>query len=539
MASRHAAQHLLLQVFATLINVHAWSPQPPTYQIVASDGKRHKSLYPQNGPVEPLIGSAANNMLYQDPSVIWLVEYYDSSCPHCWYFSGILPTVAKAIKSPKVRIGAFNCIENANNVACQTANVLSYPALKLYNFPAAGNSHDIHVHSEGDIEKPMSAQEIATSLTNLAPGRITILHPEVFHSGAGLSSGGNLVSPSGPPGRTGWTQEPWGSLPARFHDAHIGMARLLMDGYINATKYQAALDVVKFVGRAFGKDESQAFTDLTTRLQAKPDLQPVQFRNIMTDWAQQFNTSWVFCKTKTCAVWQLFHGISALIAIKYAAIPVAESLPKFRFMVDNFLDCAVCRQHFLRAYDACLFGRCEVLSGGDEVAQAKAQVLWLWRTHNAVNVRVISEHPPTGKAVDRRWPSFADCPGCWNTTVVNGENAAELTFQGQMNHDQPVYNVFSEQKVFGFILYTYLGEESKKKETRLFHMPSLSLGASQATSTRSGWMILAMSCAVAGISIFFLVVRRFGLGWKEHTQRSRDPTGGQDTELLVDLETIE
>jgi len=518
MANGHTSQQqiwcglLTLLVFIGFSRIEAWSPKPPIYHIPAGDGLLHKSLYPQDGPVEVLVGTEGMNLIAQDPNVVWVVEYYDVNCPHCWYFSAIYPAVAKAIKSATVRVGAFNCEDIINLPACTKAKVRMVPTMIAYNAKAPGTIHHIHVHKDGNRETPLPAEAIASHLAVVAAGRIPIVHPEVFQTlSAGLGSAtSTLVEPSGPPGMTGWTNEAFGSVQTRFHDSHIGISPLLRDGYTSAAKYQAAIEVVEFVGKAFGKDESQVFTTLINKLKATPNMDPAQFRIVMADWESQFDSKWGFCKTPatTCGVWQLFHGISALIAIKYAPIPVSEALPKYRFMVNEFLDCEVCRRHFVESFDACLFGACEVLGNGSEESQAKALVMWLWRTHNAVSVRVISEHPPVGETVDRRWPAFKDCPGCWRSSVVNGQPAPELKFQGQTNDDQPVFDVFNEEAVYGFILFSYLGEDKPKQ---LFQLPSL-------VHLREDWsshtVIFTQMGTIACIGTFVLVAQRI---WKQRS----------------------
>merc|ERR1712099_158306 len=93
-----------------------------------------------------------------------------------------------------------------------------------------------------------------------------------------------------------------------------------------------------------------------------------------------------------------------------------------RDMVDKFMSCAACRDHWLQAYKDCWYGVCEVLKHPNQVARARAMVLWLWRAHNAVSLHVLVKHPPHERhaALDRRWPPYRDCPGCWDHGVVLG-----------------------------------------------------------------------------------------------------------------------
>ena len=100
--------------------------------------------------------------------------------------------------------------------------------------------------------------------------------------------------------------------------------------------------------------------------------------------------------------------------------------------VHEFFSCSYCRRHFLHMWSAGAFGRARV---GDDTRAAQ---VWLWRTHNAVNVRLAAERQggsarPRGDAAVRRaakrgpgfswgldvqWPFGDDCAprACTTTT---------------------------------------------------------------------------------------------------------------------------
>jgi hypothetical protein len=285
-----------------------------------------------------------------------------------------------------------------------------------------------------------------------------------------------------------------------------------MDGYTSPAKYKAAISVTDFVGKIFATDEKAMFDGLLASLRAKPALQPVEFKAIVTAWMAPFkpatgDSEYLFCTNKNCAVWQLFHAISILIAIKYTVVTAAEAVPEYRFMVDNFLSCTVCKQHFLLSYDGCLFGRCDVLGAANPTPdlQSKALVLWLWRLHNAVSTRVLKEQPALsqGGSVDRRFPAYRDCPSCWNPTVVQGQKAPLLKFTGQKTNDQPVYDIFNVDNVYEFLKKEFLGEGAK----RLYEESSTRLPSNQSPVTRT----LALSvCLVALFAMVSLVRRHLG-----------------------------
>jgi len=500
-------------VSSFFIHGHAWSPEPPIYDVSRGDGV-HKSLYPPNGVVQPLVG-AEYQTVQNDKASTWIVEYYEQSCPHCWYFAAIYPVLAKALASPTVKFGAFNCIDPSNTVACQAASVTHYPTVLVYNaVPNQIVPHIVHVHSGNDLDNPLPAEDIADWLVNFSNNKIAIVAPQVFDS-APQFKGNKLVAIDGAPGRPGWTHEAIGTFQARLHDAHIGMARLLMDGYVSSTQYQAALNVVTFVGKIFSRDEQALFDSLLTSLKVKPALQPAEFNQIVRAWMTPLLTQqgqeYLFCTNKNCAVWQLFHAISVLIAIEYAPVTVAEALPAYRYMVDNFLSCAECKHHFVTSYDQCLFGRCEILTAATPDLQRKALVLWLWRLHNAVSVRVLKEHPPA-QPVDRRYPAYRDCPGCWQTTVVQGQKAPLLSFAGQANNLQPVYDVFNTDGVYEFLKTEFLGEDSAKRlyQDSSFRQPS----ASSPVAT------FAISVCVAAVVTLLFVLFRLRRASPQHVDAS-------------------
>lgn len=129
----------------------------------------------------------------------------------------------------------------------------------------------------------------------------------------------------------------------------------------------------------------------------------------------------------TCGLWQLFHVMSMGVVEhnKHAKSPiptryVAETLRNY---IENFFQCDVCRMNFLYMYDNCEFDGCHRLSNEPSTSEHdwKELPLWLWETHNDVNVRLMGERlerdnqdPPNEREQQQaRWPSLYQCPNCW------------------------------------------------------------------------------------------------------------------------------
>merc|ERR1712192_9016 len=153
----------------------------------------------------------------------------------------------------------------------------------------------------------------------------------------------------------------------------------------------------------------------------------------------------------------LLYGQKSFDTPREAGTATAEETMHFiRDAVDNFLTCTACREHFLEAYDSCRYGRCEVLTARTEKDRVRRMVLWIWRVHNAVSMRVVTEnHQRNPTTVDRRWPPYRDCPGCWRREVVLGNSDAAASEQA----DQ-VDVAFDLDRVFGYLLREYAGPEN-------------------------------------------------------------------------------
>ena len=84
-----------------------------------------------------------------------------------------------------------------------------------------------------------------------------------------------------------------------------------------------------------------------------------------------------------------------------------------RAWVSEFFACSECRNHFLRMYDSCAMGRCRAHSSTDTA-------LWLWRAHNAVNIRLAAERRNTPHAeaqVQRAAQTGPDSVIDWDSDV--------------------------------------------------------------------------------------------------------------------------
>jgi Erv1 / Alr family len=142
----------------------------------------------------------------------------------------------------------------------------------------------------------------------------------------------------------------------------------------------------------------------------------------------------------TCGLWELFHAMT-VGAVDFnnnvherrrlSTEKVGHTLRDF---IENFFQCSECRANFLMAYDSCKHDRCRRLSTdvnglAREKISAWAQLpLWLFETHNGVNIRLMKEKAAReGRETTRddeievMWPPRSECLPCWNEDKTTGQ----------------------------------------------------------------------------------------------------------------------
>jgi hypothetical protein len=135
----------------------------------------------------------------------------------------------------------------------------------------------------------------------------------------------------------------------------------------------------------------------------------------------------------TCGLWQLFHIMTVGLVeynlmisgnddevLQEMAISTVDAAETLRNFVANFFGCEVCRMEFLAAFDSCAHDRCNRLTSSAEFDQWIQLPVWLFETHNSVNVRLLKELADRENRIatadeetGRHWPDRTDCPKCW------------------------------------------------------------------------------------------------------------------------------
>ena len=140
----------------------------------------------------------------------------------------------------------------------------------------------------------------------------------------------------------------------------------------------------------------------------------------------------------TCGLWLLFHSVTVGVVDynRNVAFPQHRFSTEFvarniRNYIHTFFACEICRQNFVTTFDTCGHDRCRTLSS-DITHNEEDWIqlpLWLFETHNAVNVRLLQEQgqrdnttATSDDTISVIWPLQRDCPKCWRENNNNGTN---------------------------------------------------------------------------------------------------------------------
>jgi thiol-disulfide isomerase/thioredoxin len=125
----------------------------------------------------------------------------------------------------------------------------------------------------------------------------------------------------------------------------------------------------------------------------------------------------------TCSLWVCFHMLAASCAPEqggHCPVHPRQIMHGIFLMVKWFFGCRECRDHFLAEYHACEHGRCDI-DFDDPVVSSRGIVIWLWKAHNSVTLRLATQHRqnrhvnwrPDPLLRNLAFPSQAHCNLCW------------------------------------------------------------------------------------------------------------------------------
>ena len=350
-----------------------------------------------------------------------VVEFYAPWCPHCRHARDMMVAVAEQLAEltkdldQPVKFYGISCTEN--KMLCRKFHIGGYPTIKLFAAGDVVNATDSMKYWEVHAFEVL--QRLGVHVDKLALEDPSVMDKEVVASK-----------------ETRVTTFRRRSRVDIYNDAHLSFdfalrnaVFLTNDPLSNSTK-TALHDWLKLLKRTLPPtwNVQKVVHDLLTDFDEKVATEEA-FVAVLDRYPMSIS-QWSKGCSYTCGLWELFH-IVTVGAVEWNLMivdgdwelyqGVAAAAETLRNYIENFFACDVCRVNFLHAYDACRFDRCHRLHDSAETREQWMELpLWLFETHNSVNVRLMKEaaerehrSPTHQDEIDKHWPPLEYCPSCW------------------------------------------------------------------------------------------------------------------------------
>jgi thiol oxidase len=393
-------------------------------------------------PVQEFKDSSKPDFLYNSEYPYpRIVEFYAHWCGHCQHFKPKFIEFAKSLyatttawfgETVVVQVHAISCVPH--QTICNDFKIHGFPSLRL--FPAYSlNGTDLP-------QGKLSPTHVLRQLGMVKPDSKKNSHQRNPTMKADAVAAGGGFQTVGPPPhflpRT--VKETW-------DDAHLSLDFLLRNGVflsngpLDASASDALIQFLDICRRALAPSSSlsplvQGLWKLQSTI-THSDADLIQVLDNFPDASPPSQTWSPACLQHgtgyTCGLWTLFHCVTVGTVewnlqngenpqLLLATMQVADAIRNF---IEHFFQCDECRAHFIKEYDSCGYDRCNRLSFDQSSGSTKSLgdwkqlVLWLYETHNGVNVRLrgeriaIHEHEDTTDEWQVQWPAVDQCPMCW------------------------------------------------------------------------------------------------------------------------------
>ena len=412
-----------------------------------------------------------------------LVVFYAHWCPHCQHYKPKFIESARKIEehlrlknvSTKVEWFAVSCVPHQH--LCNHLMIDTYPQVKFY--PAMSNHSDILSSREMQpaailkrLQKKSAESSIASTQAD-ASANGTLKQPSGFDENNVIHNNDNTNLYFMDRTNDQVLHDAYASLEFALRTAIFASEGSLPEPRNQAFRNWIHLLQVSLLPidlfQPLVQDLTQQLDRITESEKVLIDLVNHHSKAAGIDTKQPWSPACVQHGTGyTCGLWQLFHIITIGMVEYYTSssspnrpstnrhavdgtpMAVADTIRAF---VDYFFQCQECREHFLHDYESCGQDRCSrlVTSSTRQSNEWIQLPLWLYETHNAVNVRLQRERKERGevdgttRSDDVLWPPKSKCPRCWSSTTTTTTP----------NKDQQKFPLSKDDIMYKYLRLTY------------------------------------------------------------------------------------
>jgi thiol oxidase len=368
-----------------------------------------------------------------------IVEFYAPWCPHCQdfrnhfvQFAGQMTAAARSVGVDDLEVHAISC--EVHRTICKNWEIVGFPQLRLFR---AGEAN----YTGKAVYYKINPNSVMRNLgVKVDVGEKPLWRPTEDEMTAMKNA--KLRKP--PPAYKRTQDDIYNDAFMSFHFA-LRNGIYMVNGPLSIKARNAFEDWLNLLHRVFPTTSnmnllvSALLDDFDNVVQSEDNLLEIVYRLAPP------KTKWTEACTHgrkgagyTCGLWELFHVITIAVTEwnqlssvdSSMTIGVEDAAVTIRNYVENFFGCEVCRMNFLAAFDSCAHNRCQRLNNnGTSMAEWKELPLWLFETHNSVNVRLLKEKaeregftPTSQDEIDKQWPAQDDCKQCWRDDGGWAEN---------------------------------------------------------------------------------------------------------------------
>ncbi|KAL3777648.1 hypothetical protein HJC23_005514, partial [Cyclotella cryptica] len=384
-----------------------------------------------------------------------VVEFYAPWCPHCKHFKPSFIKMANAVyaKQPKIKFHAVSCV--AHSKLCKSQNVSGYPTVKLFRegsyipipvehfnsldaetilaelgFDSEGVQIDTGTIKSIRVRPPGKQNEMETKPQNIRTDKVDARKKNSKIASISHKPDSDTKLARVIPFRPHEVSDAWHDAATSFEFA-LKYSIYMSNGPMPEKEKKAFFEWLDLLSKSLPPqmDRTRQIVKHIIATKGLPELTQM----IRAKFPPLKSEIWRTCtygnneNGYTCGLWQLFHVVSVGVVEHNnhgdSIIPTRYASEVLRNYVENFFQCEVCRMNFLYMYDSCAFDGCHRLSGQPSTSEHdwRELPLWLWETHNDVNVRLMGERldrdmqpkPNDWESQQARWPSLFSCPNCW------------------------------------------------------------------------------------------------------------------------------
>ncbi|PKA56941.1 Sulfhydryl oxidase 1 [Apostasia shenzhenica] len=394
-----------------------------------------------------LNSSSFDNVLNESPASFAIVEFFAHWCPACRNYKPHYEKVARLFNGPNavhpgiILMARVDCAKKMNTNLCNKFSVGHYPMLLWgppHKFTLGGWDSKQEKSEIQSIDDGRTAERLLNWI-NKRIGSSFSLDDDKFENENTLP----------------WNASDPEQIARAIYDVEEATAQafdIIVDN--KRIRKETRVAFIKFFQLLVAHHPSRRCRKGTAGILVNfDDLWPSDYSNNsregslshMQDGARSFSICgkevprgyWIFCRGSrnetrgfSCGLWVLLHSLS----VRAGDGEAQQTFITICDFIHNFFMCEECRRHFHEM--------CSSVSTPFETT--RAFVLWLWRSHNKVNERLIkvekelrTEDPRYPKII---WPPKQLCESCSNST------------SNQSGGMMPEWN---EDEVFKFLVAYY------------------------------------------------------------------------------------